>query len=360
MSSVNIQLEQIKKQISEMQSAALLVNKTRAFMNKKYQSIGGEWRDQNYNRLGQIVSECSAALINLEKIFLTSQKSLLQIKKEIIAYEETDIYGVTADTSGYIHTMNSEDVNLFWRQGVSTNNELIEGYREELNSLGIPNGAWLDTLLATHLNSMNERLAAELNMASGNSENIDLNSIYPDIGDYPSFFEGIRNDFDNHCRSDVNPHFGEGNQWGNNCQRCVPTYEQLRRGELRTVQPFPGGLDHLSYHPYDVWDNPNVYSSTGSGINDIRTRMLEWGDGSRAQVVVYWDGPLGGGHTFIAEQIDGETRFYDPQTYNSRNSENYIEPEDYFSMVAPNQTTFCRIDNLDYSSFINDCSVEVG
>ena len=114
MSSVNIQLEQIEKQISEMQSAALLVNKTRAYMNKKYQNIGGEWRDQNYNRLGQIVSECNTALINLEKIFWTSQKSLLQIKKEIIAYEETniDILNNTLNATNYSEYNEEDTVSL--------------------------------------------------------------------------------------------------------------------------------------------------------------------------------------------------------------------------------------------------------
>lgn len=266
--------------------------------------------------------------------------------------------GISADVNGYTHKMNAADVTYFWQQGTKTNSEIIEGYREELNDLGIPNGEWLDKELATHLNGMNERLAAELDMASGHKSNVDLNDIYPDVGDFKPFFKEIKQKFDEHCKADVNPHFGEGNQWGENCQRCVPTYEHLKRGSLGTAKPLPQGHDYLSYHPFDVWQNPIVHNTSGDGMEDIKRTMASWGDGARAQIVVNWDGPLGGGHTFIAEQINGNTVFIDPQTYISRNDPGYTQPEDYFKSVVSNQTRFCRIDNLGYSGYIKECYME--
>lgn len=88
-------------------------------------------------------------------------------------------------------------------------------------------------------------------------------------------------------------------------------------------------------------------------MQTIQNSMADWGDGSRAQVVVYWDSPLGGGHTFMAEQRNGTTVFFDPQTGNS-------DCASYFDRVLDGRTQFSRIDNLQFSSYIEDCYMEVG
>lgn len=75
--------------------------------------------------------------------------------------------------------------------------------------------------------------------------------------------------------------------------------------------------------------------------------MNEWGDGSRAQVVVLWE--VGdGGHTFIAEQRDGKTYFTDPQTGES-------DVSWYFDNVKDNCTLYCRIDDAKTSKKITEC-----
>lgn len=141
--------------------------------------------------------------------------------------------------------------------------------------------------------------------------------------------------------------------WGTNCQRCVPTYELRRRGYDVTALPKPSnaGTNDLSFHPFDVWENPVVQRASGNGREDIESQMAQWGDGSRAQVTVIWeDGDLG--HTFIAEQVNGQTRFIDPQS----GSENVNW---YFSHVQEGETRFCRVDNLNISSRIFECCQEV-
>jgi len=75
-----------------------------------------------------------------------------------------------------------------------------------------------------------------------------------------------------------------------------------------------------------------------------------WGDGSRAQIVVYWRS--GTGHTFFAEQRDGVTKFYDPQTNDS-------DVEYYFDGVQDGKTLLCRVDNLEKNERIADCCEEV-
>ena len=55
----------------------------------------------------------------------------------------------------------------------------------------------------------------------------------------------------------------------------------------------------------------------------------------------------------MAEQRNGTTVFFDPQTGNS-------DCASYFDRVLDGRTQFSRIDNLQFSSYIEDCYMEVG
>ena len=147
----------------------------------------------------------------------------------------------------------------------------------------------------------------------------------------------------------VNPNFSSGKEWKVNCQRCVPTYEMRARGYDVTAEPCDDydNYDHLAYHPYDVWENPEVINCNGSGLEDIENAMKNWGDGARAQICVAWD-PGDDGHTFMAEQRNGKTYFVDPQSGSADVSR-------YFNRVATGQTSFCRTDNLQPSQRILNC-----
>lgn len=148
----------------------------------------------------------------------------------------------------------------------------------------------------------------------------------------------------------TNPNYDAGDEWKVNCQRCVPTYEMRARGYDVTAQPCTESNDYLSYHPYDVWQNPDVHTTSGNGKSDIESAMQNWGDGARAQVCVAWD-KGDGGHTFMAEQRDGVTHFFDPQT----GEEN---ADWYFDEVRDGSVSFCRTDDLMPSSRILNCCKE--
>ena len=146
---------------------------------------------------------------------------------------------------------------------------------------------------------------------------------------------------------ECNPNYNLGREWKINCQRCVPTFEMRRRGYDVTTKPRGNGLDYLAYNPFGVWKNPEVITADGNGKRDIENKMAQWGDGARAQVVVMWKGaPMG--HTFFAEQVNGKTRFYDPQNGS-------MDVTDYFNRVAPGSVRFCRVDNLEPSDKMKDC-----
>ena len=145
-----------------------------------------------------------------------------------------------------------------------------------------------------------------------------------------------------------NPSFKRGiRAWSKNCQRCVPTYEMQKRGFDVSANPIAPGYDYLSYHPYDVWKDPIVHNTPGTGRESIEQAMASYGDGARAQVTVQWSKEPGG-HTFIAEQKEGKTHFIDPQTGST-------DAAWYFDDVLPGATQFARIDNLTPSDRIFDC-----
>ena len=231
--------------------------------------------------------------------------------------------------------------------------EQIANYKAELLNMGVPEGKWLDHELAKHRAAMLEQEGYELDVASGKGD-VSTNSknAYQYPSDYTAFYNQLADSFRQYSLDVTNPNYSTAPQWRNNCQRCVPALEMIRRGNNVTARPSTYGSDYLSYHPFDVWENADVLQCTNSGIEDISQAMAAWGEGARAQVVVYWNSPHGGGHTFIAEQRNGETIFSDPQT-------GEMDVTKYFARVVPNKTQFCRIDNLNFSKHIEVCYEEV-
>lgn len=65
--------------------------------------------------------------------------------------------------------------------------------------------------------------------------------------------------------------------------------------------------------------------------------MKGWGNGSRCEIAVV--GKSGGGHVFMAEQVEGKTVFLDPQA-------KLVYDEDIFENVKRGLTKFFRTDTL--------------
>ncbi len=150
---------------------------------------------------------------------------------------------------------------------------------------------------------------------------------------------------------DCNPNYKNGIEWKTNCQRCVPTFELRRRGYDVTALPRIAEEDILAYEPFSVWENPDIIVCQDNGKADIENQMAKWGDGARAQITVKWKN-TNSGHTFMAEQVDGKTIFYDPQT-------GKMDVSKYFNNVEMDSVEFCRIDNLNVTNRIKSCYREV-
>lgn len=361
MANVNVSAKEIKKQIFKLDKASTDIDRTRKSIKAQYQQLGTTWNDAKYKALGDIIKDSDSSLRDIEKIFLQSQKALLSILSIVEEYEVSNLYptdpangGIdTNSDSGYSRHLSREEINARWQSGVESINEQIANYRKALLDRGVPECKWLNETLAKHSARMLEQEGYDLDAASGHGATSVHNSdAYHYPGDYSEFYNQLANEFRQHSLTETNPHYSEAPHWRDNCQRCVPALEMRRRGGEVTVRPSTYGSSHLAYRPFDVWQNPTVLSTQGSGMEQIDSSLAAWGDGARAQVVVHWDGPHGGGHTFIAERINGETIFSDPQT-------GRMDVSNYFNRVIPNTTQYCRIDNRDFSSYIDECYQEV-
>lgn len=353
MSVVNSDLNTLLKTVKNMQTAIDSIETTKASISTKYQQLGSAWNDKKYKDLGNVVNDCSKSLNTILKTLLQVEKYIALLVKSLQEYENVNFNANSMSVQGRVRQLSSSEINSRWESGVKNIDELINNYRVELHNRGVPECRWLNDTLNMHRAAMLEQYGYDLDVASGHgSDSVHNSEAYPVISNYHLFYDNLADQFRQYSLSETNPHYSEAPQWRNNCQRCVPTLEMRRRGFEVTARPSTYGSEHLSYSPFDVWQNANIIQCEGNGMSDIQNAMNSWGDGARAQIVVYWDSPHGGGHTFIAEQRNGETIFSDPQT-------GRIDVSNYFNRVLENRTQFCRIDNLEFSNYIEECYQEV-
>lgn len=91
----------------------------------------------------------------------------------------------------------------------------------------------------------------------------------------------------------ANPHYREGREWQQNCQRCIYAYEMQRRGyDVEALPRIFDGTDRLPYM-YDkngwlaVMDGAKAVDfPSRNTIQKMADQMANWGDGARAIVRV--------------------------------------------------------------------------
>lgn len=268
-----------------------------------------------------------------------------------------------------------EEADERYKNGLGYIEERLNNHKEALIARGVQDGEWLRKTLAVEKALMIKQLANEIEVARGQAEPQNIYNILESGEDEScGFYDKMANSYFSEKQAvgpcldwktqpecnrtnitlnlnKTNPNYSPNTEWSVNCQRCVPTYEMRRRGYDVTAYPKSDPNDYLCRHPFEVWEAPDVVHTSGTGQQTIVDKMTEWGDGSRAQVVVVWRG-VPSGHTFIAENDHGVVRFIDPQTGDEDVSR-------YFNRVENNHTMFCRIDDLVPSDLILECSREV-
>ena len=157
-------------------------------------------------------------------------------------------------------------------------------------------------------------------------------------GGIPKDWKIINSEEDDALRN-ANPNYWKDVAYRNNCANCVVAYEMRKRGY--DVVARPTTHNHiLSNNPELAWINAEIINTTDSGLKDIIKEMIKWGNHSRAEVAVMWNKQQG--HVFVAENIDENIRFIDPQN-------GTVIKETEFEKAVENMTLFWRIDNLEIS-----------
>lgn len=163
----------------------------------------------------------------------------------------------------------------------------------------------------------------------------------------------------------TNPNFNDSFGFQNNCQRCCPTYEAIRRGYSVTARPIGAkNIDEVNADIFSdfnsnafaqMYKNPDIRNISVKKSKDIagkiETIMKEWGDGSRCEIAII-DKNFSG-HVFMAEQENGKTIYIDPQS--NIKYDRKIFKQITKSSLVDYPVKFFRTDNLDFNDLINLC-----
>lgn len=339
-------------------SDAITLSSHAAELRSRLSALEGSFLDDGFDEVDAYSKSLLALVLNMQGALGTVTQQLIEYAELLQAGKGgrdsfLSYSGANNTGSDFPKHLSPEETNARWKSAVNSIDEQIENYREALLARGVPDCAWLSSLLATHRANMLEQSGYDLDVASGKkATTTNRADAYQYPGDYTSFYNQLASEFFSHCATATNPNYNSDSvdKWYVNCQRCVPTYELLRRGKNVTALPCISDYDYLSASPFSVWENPIVIHCTGNDQNEIESSMKNWGDGARAQITVMWTETQG--HTFVAEQRDGKTHYIDPQSGN----ENYT---DWIDSALPGKTQFCRIDNLETSDLIKQCYREI-
>lgn len=156
----------------------------------------------------------------------------------------------------------------------------------------------------------------------------------------------------------VNPNFPEQHK---NCQRCVVAYELQRRGYDVEAMPFDGNYPSIfSLFKYpersdrfkyvinkDYIDESKGYKinrSPKATANTVKGYMLDWGNNSRATLVVEWRGTKTS-HIINVENVNGDVWLIDAQC-----GRKTTKIEEYLKETKCAEIELCRTDNLIFQN----------
>lgn len=154
----------------------------------------------------------------------------------------------------------------------------------------------------------------------------------------------------------VNPHYGETG-YGTNCQRCVLVYEMRMRGWNVEAQPASSNFNEDTFQARWITafkdllrERKDIKGDGTQAKSTISNIMSNYGDGSRAIVSVKFSANQPG-HVFIAQNVNGNTMFIDPQR-------NLLDAQDVFEKIMKNKTCLYRIDDKEPTQNILEAIIE--
>lgn len=153
----------------------------------------------------------------------------------------------------------------------------------------------------------------------------------------------------------TNPHFGEGEEWNKNCQRCVYAYEMNRRGVKCEAKPSILDSTDVCSLGWDKMMKNQTWDKVGSrnrktAIQNIENKMKEFGDGSRGIIYLKWKD--GESHVFNVENVGGKIKYIEAQKGTEANIKSYMK------IAKPSSVKISRIDNLEPKWYIMEQAIE--
>ncbi len=140
----------------------------------------------------------------------------------------------------------------------------------------------------------------------------------------------------------ANPHFKEGEEFQDNCQRCVQAYELARRGYDVEARPYvPHELIKYGNEMYTGPHGIPPFFDIGLTLADVQSRIATAPVGARFVVSIQWADSRCR-HVFIAERTPEGVRYIDPQTGNTN-------VKNYFRLGVDGEYKLLRTDNLEIS-----------
>lgn len=143
----------------------------------------------------------------------------------------------------------------------------------------------------------------------------------------------------------ANPYYSQGTEYRINCQRCVQTYELRRRGYDVIAKPKPSANNRVvwgseCFIPPDKCQESWEAFTLNLSQADVKKELNSAPDGARYAIYTKWKGRGNGAHVFIAEKVNGEVLYLDPQS--GKQNVDY-----YFRKGSPNRFGFFRMDDKD-------------
>ena len=142
--------------------------------------------------------------------------------------------------------------------------------------------------------------------------------------------------------------FTNPNGYTENCQRCVFAYEMRRRGYDVIAKDAPKNLmdDNIGFGDFrKIGVNAQWIKCKGSGLEEVSNYLHNCTGNARVAINIQIEQNA---HLFVAEKLNDEIYFIDPQS-------NKFDARNRFDRAIEGFTEFARIDDLEISNLIKDC-----
>lgn len=150
----------------------------------------------------------------------------------------------------------------------------------------------------------------------------------------------------------ANPYYSDNyKEFSENCQRCVFANEMRRRGYDVEAQPTYKGDEIPVAGNWKKAMKGMTQANVGStkrgenGVNEtidnIKSQMAKWGNGSRAIIRIKWDSKHG--HVINCEYQNGVLHVYDAQSNKRETNTSYLKS--YLPYAVRSATELYRVDN---------------